>query len=157
MVIVLGDIGYGLDNFKKLPGRKKLLLGNHDTFSASKYLEYFDDIIGPIHYKKHWLAHFPVHEDELYGRKAIHGHTHGKGINDSRYINVCIEMNNGYPISFQDIKGGKYQTWHKVNQKYGEVNMLGDRNPNIEENMSVKYAKENKFNVDEIVKFIHQT
>ena len=118
MVLVLGDIGYGLENFKKLPGRKKLLLGNHDTFSASKYLEYFDEIIGPIHYKKYWLSHFPIHPDELYGRKVIHGHTHSKGISDPRYINVSIEMTNGRPISFQDIKSGKYKTHTKVNKKF---------------------------------------
>ena len=118
MIILLGDIGYNIDILKKLPGRKKLLLGNHDTFKASKYLEIFDDIIGPIHYKKHWLAHFPTHESELYGRKVIHGHSHSKGIADERYINVSVEMTGGRPISFQDIKSGKYTTYNKVNKFY---------------------------------------
>lgn len=130
VVKVLGDVGFGIDKLKGLPGRKELILGNHDEFPAIRYLEVFDDIIGPVKYKRYWLNHFPTIQDELYGKPVIHGHTHTKGINDSRYINVCIEMTEGYPIKFQDIKSGKYYTWHKVNMPLGTTTNI-DLNPTL--------------------------
>ena len=121
LVLVLGDLGWTYNLMKGLPGRKKALLGNHDKFHASKYLEVFEDIIGPVKYKRHWLSHFPIHESELFGKKVIHGHTHSAGINDSRYINVSVEMTRGYPISYQDIVGGKYKSWDRVNMPFGSI------------------------------------
>ena len=130
LVLVLGDCGHGIDLLKGLPGRKKLLLGNHDGFHASRYLEVFDDIIGPVKYKKYWLSHFPPHQDELFGKSVLHGHTHSHGINDSRYVNLSIEMTGGKPISFQDIKSGKFFTWNRVNLPFGEIDNSIDLNPN---------------------------
>ncbi len=118
VIYILGDIGYNLAPIKKLPGNKKLLLGNHDTLHAAKYLEYFDDIIGPVSYKRHWLNHFPPVESELYGKPVIHGHTHSQGVNDPRYINVCVEMTGGQPVAFNAIKSGEYETWERVNRPF---------------------------------------
>ncbi len=128
LVIVLGDLGWTYNLMKDLPGRKKVLLGNHDKFNAKKYLEVFEDIIGPVKYKRHWLSHFPIHEKELFGKKVIHGHTHSQGINDSRYINVSVEMTGGYPISYQDIVAGNYYSWNRVNMPFG-VTTDKDLNP----------------------------
>lgn len=120
-IYVLGDIGYDIDRMKALPGRKILQLGNHDKSPASRYLEVFDDIIGPIKHKRHWLAHFPPIEQELWGKDVIHGHTHSTGVEDKRYINVSVEMTRGHLISYQDIKSGKFTTWDKVNKTYEDV------------------------------------
>jgi len=143
LVFVLGDLGFNIDILKTLPGRKKLHLGNHDKCKAARYLEIFEDIIGPVHYKGHWISHFPIHESEIWGRKVIHGHTHSKGINDSRYVNVSVEMTGGAPIPFEDIKEGKFYTWDKVNFPFGDNSMLADKNPNLSENESIKYAEFN--------------
>jgi len=129
MVLVLGDVGWTYKLLKDLPGRKKILLGNHDKHHAHEYLEVFEDIIGPRKYKKHWLSHFPIHESELWGKSVIHGHTHSHGVNDSRYINVSIEMTAGYPISYQTIVAGNYYSWHKVNMPFGTTTDV-DQNPN---------------------------
>ena len=118
IIYILGDLGHQYHGIKTLPGTKKLLLGNHDTGKAHEYLEVFDDIIGPIAYKHHWLAHFPPVESELYGRPVIHGHTHSTGVADPKYINVCIEMTGGKPVNFQDIKSGKFETWNRVNRPF---------------------------------------
>jgi len=115
-VFVLGDIGYNIGPLKDLPGIKILIMGNHDNYPVYDYLEYFHDVCGTINYKGYWLSHFPVTENELYFRKCIHGHTHSKGINNSKYINVSVEMTRGKLINFNDIKSGKFQTWTKVNQ-----------------------------------------
>jgi len=118
IIYILGDVGFDISKLKSLPGNKRLLLGNHDVEPASKYLEVFDNIIGPVRYKKHWLAHFPVHESELWGKDVLHGHTHGAGVADPRYINVCVEMTGGKPVSYQDIKSGKFTTYDRVNKPY---------------------------------------
>jgi len=121
IIYILGDVGYDLDRLKKLPGRKRLLLGNHDVSTAAEYLEVFDDIIGPVRYKKHWLSHFPIHESELYGKSVIHGHTHSTGEADKRYVNLSVEMTRGIPINYQDIKNGKFTTFDKVNKKFEDI------------------------------------
>lgn len=122
VIYILGDVGFTLSRIKTLPGTKKLLMGNHDQRSASEYLEVFDDIIGPVKYKRHWLSHFPIHESELWDRPVIHGHTHSTGVEDKMYVNVCVEMTGGKPVSYQDIVSGKFTTHDRVNKKFEEVN-----------------------------------
>lgn len=131
LVLCLGDLGHGYELVKKLSGHKKVILGNHDLHHASEYLKVFDDIIGARSYKKNWISHFPITPQELFFKNNIHGHTHSQGVNDSRYINVSIEMTLGYPISFQDIKSGKFVTWNRVNQPFGFTGEIVDNNPNI--------------------------
>jgi calcineurin-like phosphoesterase family protein len=102
IVYVCGDVAFttdGLERLKDLPGRKLLVRGNHDFFSAARYLVFFEDICG-ITYKrsnnqKYWITHAPIHPDELRGGFNIHGHVHYKSIPDPRYFNVSAE-NIGY-------------------------------------------------------------
>jgi len=117
-IYILGDIGDNIEPIKKMPGTKILLLGNHDKLRADNYLEIFDDIIGPVKYKKHWINHFPIHESELWNRPLIHGHTHSHGVEDKMYINVCCEMTQGLPIRYQDILAGKFTTFDRVNKPF---------------------------------------
>jgi calcineurin-like phosphoesterase family protein len=121
IIYILGDVGYDLEGILKMPGHKRLLLGNHDERHVLDYLEYFDNIIGPVKYKRHWLNHIPQVESELYGRPVIHGHTHSTGIADPRYINVCVEMTRGKPVNYQDIKNGKFKTYDKVNRCFEDI------------------------------------
>ena len=122
VIYILGDVGFDISQIKKLPGHKKLLLGNHDELHAREYLEVFDDIVGPIKYKRHWISHFPIHETELWYRPVIHGHTHSTGVEHEMYINVCVEFTRGRPVSYQDIKSGKYYTHDKVNKPFETIN-----------------------------------
>jgi len=121
IIYILGDVGYDLEPLKRLPGHKRLLLGNHDERHVVDYLEYFNDIIGPVKYKKHWLNHIPPHESELYNRPVIHGHTHSTGVENPLYINVSVEMTRGRPVNYQDILSGKFTTFDKVNKKFEEI------------------------------------
>ena len=121
IIYILGDVGYDLDRIKGLPGHKRLLLGNHDQSHAFDYLEIFDEIIGPVKYKSHWLSHFPIHETELWGRPVIHGHTHSTGVEHEMYVNVCVEMTRGRPVNYQRILDGTFHTHDKVNKKFEEV------------------------------------
>ena len=108
VVYVLGDVAFtptGLTMCQKLNGHKKLVMGNHDTFSAHEYQWVGFSILPGIHrYKEFWLSHAPIHPNELRGKRNIHGHVHAKSINDDRYINVCVEMCYGKPIFLDDLR-----------------------------------------------------
>lgn len=116
LVWVLGDVAMGkgekgVENLSKvgsLNGTKHLILGNHDDALQEYYHYYFSFIRGMFRYKRHWLTHAPIHTNELRGLPNIHGHVHTNTVEDSRYINVCVEENmkrNGTPlVLFDEIK-----------------------------------------------------
>jgi len=114
---ILGDVCFDIkkmEYFDELNGTKILMLGNHDLFQLGVYQKYFDDIIGFSKKCGFWLSHAPMHPAELRGKQNIHGHVHANSIRnayseyDKRYINVCCEVNNGYPISLDEIRDGRY-------------------------------------------------
>jgi calcineurin-like phosphoesterase family protein len=108
----LGDMNFteeALEGFKELPGRKVLILGNHDSDSnkrpsMAQLLEVFDEIHGMYKYKEFWLTHCPMHPDELRGKANIHGHTHNLVIDDNRYLNICLEQTDYEPIDLNEIR-----------------------------------------------------
>lgn len=114
VVYVLGDVVFGVDNFRwlhMLNGQKHLIMGNHDTYDLRHYLEHFRIHPGLYGYKGYWLSHAPIHEDELRGRQNIHGHVHSQSIQDryranrvdKRYINASVETCAGVPIAMEDL------------------------------------------------------
>lgn len=107
VVYVLGDVCFDLEKLKlidQMKGNKVLLMGNHDRYPLEEYQKYFYKIIFFQKYKGFWLSHCPIHPEELRGKNNIHGHVHLKTIQDTRYINVCVEALNGTPIEFNKIK-----------------------------------------------------
>lgn len=84
----LGDV---VMNRNKLPmvarlnGRKKLVMGNHDTHPIAMYLEHFEEVRGLKVWEWAVLTHVPVHVDQLKRfRFNIHGHLHGHVVNQTR-------------------------------------------------------------------------
>lgn len=118
IVYVLGDVVFNkndLHYLDELNGRKILIRGNHDEFKTGVYLKYFEQVYGIFKYKEFWLTHCPVHPHELRGKRNIHGHVHQNSImnsygdeKDDRYINVCVEALDGYPVPLDDIRSGWY-------------------------------------------------
>lgn len=105
-VYVLGDIAFdneALERFSKLPGHKRVILGNHDV-DGKAFCRHVDSVSGATRYRRHWLTHIPIHPDELRGGYNIHGHVHDQTIPDSRYFNVCPEYIGLSPIKFDTIK-----------------------------------------------------
>jgi calcineurin-like phosphoesterase family protein len=98
----LGDVSTtpgGLNMLAELPGRKKLVLGNHDLFHHTAYAKVFESLHGTIKKYGMWISHVPVHETELLRAPNIHGHAHHNQLRDDpRYMNVCIEWVKG-PVS----------------------------------------------------------
>jgi calcineurin-like phosphoesterase family protein len=104
---VLGDVCFNKNHLKYLKmmkGQKIMVWGNHDKFPLTKYQEYFHLVYGFRKKYGFWISHAPIHEQELRGRRNIHGHVHSQSIPDPRYINVCVEALNGIPITLEEIK-----------------------------------------------------
>lgn len=98
----LGDVLFGENSFetlKQLNGVKKLVMGNHDHYPITRYMEHFSQIFGTVKLRDCILSHIPVHPGQFGRFKAnIHGHMHSKKLDDLRYINVSAEQINLTPI-----------------------------------------------------------
>jgi len=107
-----GDICFtdaSLELMRDLPGKKILIMGNHDgqNMKDKKRLwEVFDDIISFKSYKGAWLSHCPIHESELRTKYNIHGHTHSATVDDERYFNICVEKTNFEPVELKTVIEG---------------------------------------------------
>ena len=114
ILYILGDVG-SVEKCKTLIKEVKsaqvvFLPGNHDSISAIKDIGSIPkvSVVGDHKRKGYWITHIPIHPNELYGSINIHGHVHSKDVDDDRYINLSIERTKGWPISFSDIKSGKF-------------------------------------------------
>jgi Predicted phosphoesterase or phosphohydrolase len=128
-IILGGDAALyyeGLALIKKLPGKKILILGNHDIERDNDIrdvLEVYDRVEGLWkHRKGFWFAHAPLHPSQLRGRRQIHGHTHDEIIKDERYINVCWDLLQDGPVDLEAISSGEYRTYRKPEPIRGIVN-----------------------------------
>lgn len=109
LVWVLGDSIFdpkGIDDINSLPGRKKLIMGNHclERFDSIRLHECFESVQALHGQYGYWLSHAPIHPEELRGKCNLHGHTHYHCINDRRYMNVCLEQTAYQPISLDEVR-----------------------------------------------------
>lgn len=116
IVYHLGDVYFddGHKVLSRLKGKKRLLVGNHDNPKSEYLLKHFQKIMLWREFKEFdcVMTHVPVHESSLYKRKYnLHGHVHRGNhrglIEDERYINCCVEVNDYTPRSIEDILKGK--------------------------------------------------
>ena len=117
---ILGDVVFGSGNLYILGQidcqNVEIVLGNHDTeyHPPKEFYGWVDKICAVKKYKGYWLTHVPIHPNELRGCKNIHGHVHHNTVRgldgkfDKRYINISEDPLDGYPISYEDIRSGKY-------------------------------------------------
>jgi len=115
IVWILGDISWsehGLEYLKNMNGKKRLILGNHDTerMNISHFLPYFESIHG-VHKKYGFvMSHCPIHENEIKEEYRwsynVHGHIHHKekNIKSDKWINVNIDVTKGYPTPLEEIR-----------------------------------------------------
>jgi len=122
MVYLLGDLSFGTSDqtlkfLKRLNGWKCYVFGNHDKpvrnnesvkseFNWCKdYAEVKVMING--HIEKVTLTHYPFDSwnRSFHGSYSLHGHTHStypSSRNDKR-LNVCCDINNFEPCTFEEI------------------------------------------------------
>lgn len=116
IVYVLGDVAFGRENIGMLGllhGKKRLVLGNHDTYGVGEYMRWFEKIYGAYYWKDCLLTHIPAHPRSLGDRWMlnVHGHLHAKRVlvdnpsndkfleeEDQNYLCVSMEQNNLTPI-----------------------------------------------------------
>lgn len=109
---LLGDIFFKqsefvkLDEYAKYFNTVRIMLGNHDHKTLSKYAAQFDNVSchGIIKRWGYWLSHAPVYPQELYRGKSIHGHVHANTVEDSRYFNCSCENIDYKPIGLDEIR-----------------------------------------------------
>lgn len=119
----LGDVAMNRNKLHlagRLNGRKKLVMGNHDTHPIAEFLEIFEEVRACKVLHDMILTHIPVHEAQLrrFGVN-VHGHTHGHRVMhvpypenglgfdnniDPRYICVSMEQIDYTPVSIEKIR-----------------------------------------------------
>lgn len=117
-VYVLGDVAMsrpGLELLRTLPGKKRLVRGNHDLMNDKWYHSVgFKALYGVRQLNGVWLTHVPMHPQSMSGRAIgnIHGHLHSNvvmqpwprnHIIDPRYFNACVEQIDYTPRSIESI------------------------------------------------------
>lgn len=121
----LGDVVINqkhLHKIKRLNGKKKLIMGNHDIFGFQKYLDagFYEICSYRVFVDEFVCSHIPLHSDSIGNRFVtnVHGHLHGNDVmwnvkiddhiiqqKDPRYYSVCVEKLDDYkPISHEDLK-----------------------------------------------------
>lgn len=105
----LGDVAMkdtGIHYLKRLNGKKRLILGNHEYGSMKLYTPYFEDIYSSRLLDRMIFTHIPIHPESIGKNHAnVHGHSHvhEQGGLGPKYFNVCCEVLRFKPISLEDI------------------------------------------------------
>jgi len=116
LVYHLGDFGLGRpkalsDVRKRLNGKIKLVMGNHDyQISKKKWLEFIgmDEVLDKYTLDEFDLTHLPHYDscDTKDGSKRwlLCGHVHQHWRIKDKMLNVGVDVNNFAPVSLDDIK-----------------------------------------------------
>ena len=113
IVTVVGDVVFASEHeldylaaLSKFPCRFEIILGNHDALHLiSQYPANMTISYGIAGIKEFWVSHCPIHSNEFRNRVAnIHGHLHKEFIDDSRYVNVNVDVTNYRLISLEEIR-----------------------------------------------------
>jgi len=115
-VYFCGDVFFGSKDkipyiMKRLNGKKRLVLGNHDDIQKQKLHEHFEKIMLWRHFKTEnfLVTHIPLMADQFrHAAVNVHGHLHANFVmngnkKDDRYINVCVENTEYRPFHMDDI------------------------------------------------------
>lgn len=116
---ILGDVCFKEEHFRKLWEYSlsfqtvNICLGNHEHKRLVEFCVQHDiGVHGIVKKWGYWLSHAPIHPQELYRGKNIHGHVHTNSVKhigdlvyeDDSYFNVSCE-NIGYkPITLQEVR-----------------------------------------------------
>ena len=109
----LGDVAFGNMGLKdmlqmsKLPGKKRLVRGNHDHYDDKHYHDAgFVNIHGVRQINGVWLTHVPMHPQTLEGKALgnVHGHLHANLVGHPKWVNVSVEAINYTPVPLSLIR-----------------------------------------------------
>ena len=109
IVYHLGDV-YFRDNWvlPLLKGRKRLVIGNHDTGKDQNLQNAFQKIMVWRAFPEFGLllTHVPVHPSALNEKwpRNVHGHIHQNPSPSAEYYNACVEVNDYRPINIEELR-----------------------------------------------------
>jgi calcineurin-like phosphoesterase family protein len=109
---ILGDVIFGPTAeysgiLRRLPGKKKLIIGNHDRIKGTPLIDFFEsvELWHSFEAKKLIMTHLPLEErffrDGL--TRNVHGHLHDKVIDSPIHANVCVENTDYRPVNMDEI------------------------------------------------------
>ena len=112
LVWVLGDVAMqnmdDLSFLHQMNGKKKLIMGNHDTEKVSRYLKYFESVHAVVKKYGFVMTHVPVHPQELVYRTwkvNVHGHVHHEEkLLGHPYYCVNVDVRDFKPVSLNDLR-----------------------------------------------------
>ena len=103
----LGDVALRkqqLGIVKRLNGKRRLVLGNHDIFEAKDYLAVFEKVMAIRVLDGIIFTHIPIHPESMGRFRAnIHGHLHEKTY-PFPYLNVSVERTGYRPVALETLK-----------------------------------------------------
>jgi calcineurin-like phosphoesterase family protein len=104
----LGDVAMKkphLAIIKRLNGKKRLIMGNHDIFDYSDYIKAgFQKVMGMRVLNNILFTHVPVHPYSMGRfRGNAHGHIHQAATYDGQYINLSVEAVDYTPVTLEDV------------------------------------------------------
>ena len=115
-IVLVGDIALSKESLtlvQSLPGRKILVPGNHDMehrgITVQDLADTYSLVKGLWNHNGFWIQHSPMHPDELFGKRCIHGHKHNSALKDDRFVNVNVDFA-PKPVLFEDIRDLRYTT-----------------------------------------------
>lgn len=95
---------------RRLNGKKRLVVGNHDKLKSEALHQNFEkiELWRGFHFKdgrpSFTCVHIPLAIGHLRdGDVCVHGHIHTNVLEDPRYINVCVEQTDYKPVHMDDI------------------------------------------------------
>ena len=112
-VVTLGDVAIGglsgrrLKRFRAAPGRKVLVLGNHEfDGTVAGHVDGFDEVYSTVYVPgtpELLLTHVPL-RDVPEGCVNVHGHVHRWAPSGTRHINVVVEQTRYRPRSLTAVR-----------------------------------------------------
>lgn len=107
LVYHLGDVawtGEGLNLFSKLPGTKRLILGNHDNGLRCAPLVQRLQLFRRFKDFGFMASHMPIRDEGLREPVNVHGHIHDDEAPTLKHINVCVEKTDYRPVHLDTIR-----------------------------------------------------
>jgi len=133
-VYFLGDFGYLSpeegEQFKALPGKKHMLLGNHDKFPPESYKERYGFIevskVPIFLTPRVVLSHIPIPTED--GTLNIHGHLHNCELSLNNHINAGIHVCNYKFLSYRVVERFLSKTpkndYHFMHEWYAKYHLF---------------------------------
>jgi calcineurin-like phosphoesterase family protein len=117
----LGDVFFGPkswieQNWKRLNGKKRLIVGNHDDIEYIVQQRMFEKVVMWRMFTEFnlLLTHVPVNNSTLYERRFnngpmtpminVHGHIHSNASPVGPYVCVCVEQTDYRPVNIQELR-----------------------------------------------------